>query len=321
MKNVIDTMLDIMSEDDLLDILNDAVELKKGGQFIMKDLEITSRVFNHWAIKGLVPNISKVGDYRFEFSFLDLIWFNIVKELREYGYPLEKIKIVKDILLEPILLNETLENLSNKKNKKKIMNHEDLLGDEFKGRIEVIKEIEKEIFSKKENPDGFRLDFSIAPLTLIIGRFLLDRADVRILIDNEGNVFSCPKKSIINENLSDLMVEDGFDSESYISISLFKFLKNFIQKKENLEFIISNKFLTENELQILSLVRDGKANSITIKFDGQKPKFIEYTQEKKLYAESRISDVLIKRGYQDIIIKTQDGNIAFSNVTIKKKLK
>ena len=64
-----------------------------------------------------------------------------------------------------------------------------------------------------------------------------------------------------------------------------------------------------------------KANSITIKFEGHKPKLLEYTFEKKLYAESRISDVLIKRVYQEIIIKTQDGNIAFSSVTIKKKLK
>jgi len=69
-------------------------------QFIMKDLGVTSRVFNHWALKGLVDIRPKQNGHNHIFSFVELIWFNIVKELREFGFPLDKIKLVYDSLME-----------------------------------------------------------------------------------------------------------------------------------------------------------------------------------------------------------------------------
>jgi hypothetical protein len=67
-------------------------------------------------------------------------------------------------------------------------------------------------------------------------------------------------------------------------------------------------------------LREGKAKSITIRFKNQKPNIIEVTQERKIYAEARLSEVMLNRGYQDIIIKTENGNIAVTNITTKKKL-
>ncbi len=317
----IDNILEAKSTNEILDLLYDNSHLKFEYQFFMKDIGISSRVYNHWVKKGLITGISKVGEYKFEFNFFDLLWFNIIIELRGYGFPLDKIKNVKKHLMEEFMLIDTIEHFDVSPEKKKILNYKDILGEEYQREIESVKEHENEFLNPENNPNQLHEDIYTTSLQLIFSRFMFDRADIRLLIDMEGTVFPCTKRTIMNNQLSERMMEGGFDSESYISISLFKFLKSFILKKENQEFVRNNNFLNENELYILSLIREGKAHAITIRFEGQKPTHIEITSKKKIYAESRISEILLKHGYQDITIKTQDGNIAFSNVTIKKRLK
>ncbi|MBU1719026.1 MAG: hypothetical protein KKA07_08120, partial [Bacteroidetes bacterium] len=86
------------------------------------------------------------------------------------------------------------------------------------------------------------------------------------------------------------------------------------------DYVKENRLLNENELHILSLLREGKAKSITIKFKNQKPHFIEVTQERKVFDEARLSEVMLGKGYQDITIKTENGTIAVTNITTRKKL-
>jgi DNA-binding transcriptional MerR regulator len=314
----IDTMLEAKNQDELIEMVNETVELALSQQFVMKDIGITSRVFNHWIKMKIGTILNKVGDYKFTFTFVDLIWFNIIKELRDYGFPLEKIEIVKKNLMYPVLLMETLNHPNIRK--KKIVNKE-ILGAENNDKLNLINKLNVDILGKKKNPDGFKIDMEVIPLHLLIGRFIFDRADLRLLIDINGNVLPCTKNSLFDKNQYDLMSEVGFDSGSYISISLLKFIGKFILKKENQVFVKNNNFLNENEIYILSLIREGKAKSITIKFEEKEPKFIEITEEKKLFAEARISEVLLTHGYQDIKITTQDGSIKYSNITTKKKLK
>lgn len=319
MSYFIDTMLETKNPEELFRMIDETEELKLGKQFIMKDIGLTSRVFNHWITTGLVTNTSKAGDYRYEFSFIELIWFNIVKELREYGFPLEIIKVVYKTLMEPILFRESINNLPDKEKNRLIADleaHKET-NPEY---TEYIKRIKDELFNPKTPNESFN-DVFLIPLQLLFAGFLIDRTDIRLLINSNGNVFSVSDKMGDAARTQELMVEYGFDNESYVSISLLKFLKKFILKKENQQFTRDHNFLNENELYILSLIREGKAKAITIKFEAHKPKYIEITEEKKLFAESRISDTLLSRQYQEIIIKTQDGNISYANVTTKKKLK
>jgi hypothetical protein len=117
------------------------------------------------------------------------------------------------------------------------------------------------------------------------------------------------------------MQEWSLENESYLSISLFKFLKKFMVKEENDAFSLKIKLLNENESFILSLIRKGKAKEITIQFKDQAPTYIKVTRDQKIFAESRVSDAILGKGYQEISIKTQDGNISCANIVTKHKLK
>jgi hypothetical protein len=142
---------------------------------------------------------------------------------------------------------------------------------------------------------------------------------VRLLIDLEGNCI-IDTGDVEHFNLEQDMQDVDFDNESYLNVSLVSLFKSIITEEKNIKYIKDNRLLNENELHILSLLREGKAKSITIKFKNQKPNIIEVTQEQKIFAEARLSEVMLNRGYQDIIIKTENGNIAVTNITTKKKL-
>ncbi|MCX6258657.1 MAG: MerR family transcriptional regulator [Bacteroidia bacterium] len=288
-------------------------------QFVMKDIGVTSRVFHHWSQKGLVNVRPKINDHNHVFSFVELIWFNIVNELRAYGFSLEKIKFVHDSLMQEISWNAFVNSLTISE-KEKFIEEIDFLPSEYDDQKNNLKEI---LRKDMNDPDlsSDENDININALYLIIYNFLVIRSNVWIYIDIKGTVIPCVEKIMDKVKLNKLMDEYFFDRESYICISLMKFFRKFVQNPKYLDFVRDNDILNENEQYILSLIREGKAKAITIKFEGQKPSHIEITRERKLDVESRLSEVMLTKGYQDIVIKTKNGDIAYSNITTKKKLK
>ncbi|MCB1579902.1 MAG: MerR family transcriptional regulator [Alphaproteobacteria bacterium] len=51
----------------------------------------SSRVINHWASKGLLGEHNHKDKWK-KFNFIDLVWLRIIRELRLFGMPLEKIE-------------------------------------------------------------------------------------------------------------------------------------------------------------------------------------------------------------------------------------
>lgn len=62
-------------------------------RFTMKDTDSSYRVINHWFTQGLLGDDVRESDKGWrKFSVVDLVWLTIIRELREYGLSLEKIK-------------------------------------------------------------------------------------------------------------------------------------------------------------------------------------------------------------------------------------
>lgn len=66
------------------------------------DLNIPYRVINHWSGLNLFiddePNANQIKWRRF--SFTDIIWIEIIKELRKYGFSLDKISKLKEFIID-----------------------------------------------------------------------------------------------------------------------------------------------------------------------------------------------------------------------------
>lgn len=67
-------------------------------KFRMNSNEITYRVLNHWEKNDLLTTDRPSGKGWRKYSMFDLIWTKIINRLRKMGYPIEKIKLVKEDL-------------------------------------------------------------------------------------------------------------------------------------------------------------------------------------------------------------------------------
>lgn len=57
----------------------------------------SSRVLNNWEKEGIISNEGE-GKWK-KYNRINAVWLSIVTQLREFGFPIEKIKIVKEQLL------------------------------------------------------------------------------------------------------------------------------------------------------------------------------------------------------------------------------
>lgn len=62
------------------------------------EIKQSSRVINSWEKEGLIEN--EGGGKWKKYNRINAIWLEIVTQLREFGFPLEKIRIVKDQLFQ-----------------------------------------------------------------------------------------------------------------------------------------------------------------------------------------------------------------------------
>jgi DNA-binding transcriptional MerR regulator len=70
----------------------------KKRHFSLKETKISARTLNSW-YKNSVLNDDRVkGKGWSKFSFSELLWIGIIKELRGFGFALKKIKVVKEYL-------------------------------------------------------------------------------------------------------------------------------------------------------------------------------------------------------------------------------
>lgn len=59
---------------------------------------ISSRIINHWESEGLISDFRPSGKGWRKYSLIDRVWLEVIAELRKFGFPLERIRIVKQKL-------------------------------------------------------------------------------------------------------------------------------------------------------------------------------------------------------------------------------
>lgn len=315
--NFLDSLFEPKDIESFIESLEKVSELNFSQSFVIRDIDISSRTMNHWCQMGLMPSKQRTTGSTFHFNFYELIWFHIVKELREYGYPISKINLVKEILLTPFDLSEFFRNLTPKEVSllRKRISRMKLDNEEVK------REFTSFLFDALENEEELKNPVLVSIMTLMVNQFIFYRDEVNLLIDANGIAIPIYESEKDDPIYDSIMADAGFDTESYIRISLNKFFRKFILDRTHFDFVRNNNILNENEAHILSLVREGKAKSITIRFKDQKPYLLEISREKKVQVEARLSEVLLKGGYEDISLKTANGNIVVSNFVTKEKLK
>lgn len=277
---------------------------------------VSSKNLLHWKTSGvLLEHNYAIGTWG-KFNFIQYAWLQAVKELREFGLPLEIIKKVKDDLIYPSDLNkEAVKNYAINVWK----NDKDCKG----YSLEKIKFLsEYYIFHDSTTP------FSNVLLECIIMRYnmqliIFKDGDAYFLNEGDDKLF---KRYDYDGNgrydQSTVLTKDDIRFKSYVTISFSEIFRNYILENKEALTVDALPIMNENERELMHHIKRADVKQIVIKYNKQKPYLLEVEEDKQpVDLESRYADHVMKDGHQSVTYQLENGKmVSFSRKT-KIKLK
>ena len=259
----------------------------------------------HWESKGLFLNKKPEGTWQL-LDLTESTWILIVQKLRDFNFKLELISDLKDNFL-----NARIEP-SDKSSKEKIKEVIKLLNQEN------VESVEKIIQSKAF--DEFIQSMEMSILETILMDIIHLRNHYRILFNLDGG-YVLVKDDFLDHPLQDQINE--FMTKSHFSLSINEIVAELLMKIDLNLAINSFKMISKEEMEVLNILRTENIDSIEIQLDKNSNtiEYIHYTEIIHPNTEQRLSELIMRNGYQDIIIKTHKGLISHCENKVKKKFK
>lgn len=231
----------------------------------------------------------------------------MIIELRKYHISLNIIRRLKESLFESLSVMDYIESPE--------------LLEEILLRIapDDKKEAVMQILADKEKIHTEIQQLTISPLYLLVLDAILVKSHIAILINHEGVYI--PFKEFYFEDFYTQIEFRKFIHNSYVSISITEIVSDFITEND-LEVIAGRlTILTEQEAQIIELIRQRKYKSLKVRFDDDRElSMVEATDAETPEIEKRLIDMIMKEGYQEIVLKTEKGKLVNCENTRKIKL-
>jgi len=271
-------------------------------QYALSNIGLSDKVAFDWTRSGLYLEEKKTKRRR-KYNAIEYVWLRLVKELREFGLPLEAIRNLKAFLLNKVDLKQTLVNLMSEE------------VDELK---EVQEYLKKAFNSREELENVFKTgDTNLLDTVLcsIIHQAVILKSDIHLLIRKDGSAMVTDGEPFDEHiNLGDIL------NGPYISYPLRSVLADFIAREDLQHFEMMEDMieLTDQEDKVLSLLREGGITSLTVRLKNDEIKLIE-TEENIDVKEvkGKLVDLIKRNSYQEISYKTENGKI----VSLKRKTK
>jgi hypothetical protein len=270
-------------------------------RFRLSDLKINPRNAVHWELKGAFLNKKQEGKWHL-LDLTEATWILIVKKLREFNFNLELIIDLKDSFLN----QKTKFNDDNK-----------LL--QIKNVLRQLSTENIDHIINSNEFDSFIDKMTLSILEMIIMDILNLRNQYKILFNLEGQ-YVILKDGSIDNPMNDSIAE--IQSQSHFSLNINEIIGEILGKMDLNTAFSSYQMISKNEMEILKLLRDDDAKSIEIKMNPQtsKPEKIEIKKIIKPGLKTRLDQIIMKNGYQEIIVKSQNGKIFHCENKIKQKL-
>jgi DNA-binding transcriptional MerR regulator len=280
-------------------------------KFTLDAIGITSKNIFDWSKQGLLLDPVKPKARR-KYSIIEFIWLKLVVGLREFGLSLEAIRSVRITLLEVIPVMDVVDWYMDKENEeslKEMIGEKELL--ELQNGMEKMKsEIPEEEIRAYTNPDNFpEMKYISTLLSFLVVEAVWNKRDFHLFISSNGDCLAgdSQKSSV------PFAEEMEFFNKPYINYPLRLLIGEFLKQDALIskEDVIHYRLLSKKELEILELLKSDNLVSLTVRLDkNQQIKLIE-TEENILVenVNGRITDFLMRNNYQEILCKSQDGNV------------
>lgn len=276
-------------------------------RFSIKDLGVSPRDATYWSNKEILPYQIDQKSTRRSYNLKQAIWIKLIQQLRALEVSLSLIKKIKESLLDSAI------------------NIADLLKDErFREIVSFMLEESggkklKESFLEDKDLVKKLKDQKVDVFEMLILNMIVFRTPSSIIAFTDGQClpYVYNKHDYLRKHV------EGFDelfNKPHLLLSLSEAYKELINDWSNKKWFDEITIVTENERKILNILNDDKTDELTIyKKDGEVDR-LEQVSKNKLEAISRLSDCIVKNGYQKIEVKTRNGKPVYIENTLSLKL-
>ena len=266
--------------------------------FRIKDTGIDSKIFHTWKMAGILDTLEN-GKWA-NMSFIEYLWLCTLESMRKFGC---SHKLMKKIHYE--LFTKAYEDGLGKKTLKeniailkKVSKQRPLFVDElhYLTESERLLNDEKLIESLKKE---------ITYFYQLVLKCFNNNNEVGIIIyeDQSFTTYQLTNNVSESDKVLDLSIP-------HIKIPLTSFIKKFLDDEQKTKFLQSTGLITDQEMQVLTALRQQNLSSITIQFDAEKNiKKIESSKTGFIYGDDakEIMHILGMNNYTGIEMHTRDG--------------
>lgn len=275
------------------------MEIKKK-RFRLAELNINPRNAVHWESKGLFLNKKSEGKWHL-LDLSEATWILMLQKLRDFNFTLE-------------LINNLKENFLNER----IKLDDNGFKDDVKSAIKLMNKENVDHILNSKAFDEFIQSMDLTLLETILMDIIHLRNEYRILFNLEGSYV------LVKEGFHDNPMQEqisNFLTESHFSLSVNEIVAELLGKIDLNLAHDSYKMISKEEMQILTILRTENIESVEIRLDpiSNNIEYINYTETLKIGAYQRLNQLIMRKGYQEITITTQNGRIARCENKIKIK--
>lgn len=242
-------------------------------------------------------------------NLVGYFWINIVADLRKFGLSTNKIRDIKDVMNDLFNFSQyNEEELSNIK-KEQLEYTNKIHFNKESDKTEALDLIEKDQFINivEDESNNFTL-LCIAIMALIFGK-----KDIIFSVNSDGEGLIYINNQVAEKHTT-------YFNKPHFNIPLRYYLKPLISDENMASFVSKHKILSPEEEKILDTLRKEDVSDVHIKMKSGKPIMITVDRHNIIDLNSRISDIFLKGGYEEITLKTEYGRIVFSKSSQKDKL-
>ena len=210
-------------------------------QYSLQNVDISSRVLNHWYEFGIIDDTRTNGKGWKKFSVSEIIWIHIVLKLRKFGLNLEKIQVVKGCLdnyntqtniSKCILLDYFIGFVLNKKEPIKLLVFET-------GNADISPQLEIDLSTQA---DLIQDDYISIDLNKLVSKFINEN-DIKVDYLSYSHL---PKSPIIKQ------IEDSISTDDIQSVTI---------RVKDKDYIVDEQFSTKDRTKanaLMSVLKFGR---------------------------------------------------------------
>lgn len=279
---------------------------------------VSARNYFNWKKEGLIPESEESTNDTdrswVRLNLIEYVWIKIVQSLREFGVPIDTIRISKTMMFENwinILLNNEGDELED---------FIDFLKTETGIKKDKIEAIRSFLIENKQDILNQPKEFEI--FTTLIGGLVSSI----LLCDDQGSIIITKENGEFDVNFFTYKSLDDFKNyvmplleNPHIQIPIKKLIENFFDDEKSEKYIDSFDLLNLKERKVIEAIRKGEFKEIIIKQDFKnKDIIIELEKDGDILDQKakEIRRILGLNDYSEVNIKYRnDKNLYFTNKT------